>query len=303
MEGKKIFVNKWLLFPIFKRLLLIKRIILILSVNYSIAYIQRAFLQRRLVNILKLKNTKIIFDFDDAIYLNTKKQKNNEKKTLAMLSVSDWITVASPVLANYCKSHGYNNVSLITTPVETNRIRVIDKDNRTKTVIGWIGSPFTSKYLKEIEPALVAVYNKYNITLLFVGCNKEFNFKGIEIEKELWKYESEPELLGRMDIGIMPLNTDEYSKGKGGYKIFQYMAAGLPVIASPVGINDEIVLNNITGFLAHSTEEWIKYLSYLIENPFERMRMGNYGRKLAEEKYSIDYCSSLLVNIIKKLEV
>ena len=254
-----------------------------------------------MLNILKKNNSKIIFDFDDAIYLNFLRQKSNFTNTQLMLKASGWLTVSSKILADFCNNQGFFNVTVINTPVETNRIFISQLRNTTSIVIGWIGSPFTSPYLKIIEPALQKISNHFNIKLLLIGCQKQFTIDGVSIEKHIWQYEKEPEILLKMDIGIMPLPSDDYSKGKGGYKLFQYMAAGIPVIASPVGINSERVIHGQNGFLATTNEEWEKYLSFLIEHPEERKRMGRIGRKMAEEKYNREFCAELLITTIKPL--
>lgn len=294
-------VHKWIVLPISKRILKIKRFIFIVFGRFDIAYIQRSFLSEWMLRILKEKKTKIIFDFDDAIYLNFPNQKNNNANTLNMLKAADRIIVSSPVLADYCSNQNMVNIEIINTPVETERIHMPVQKNNKNIIIGWIGSPYTTFYLTEIGPALKIICNRFNAKLLVIGGSEQFTLEGVPVESHLWQFDMESEYLEKMDIGIMPLRSDDYSKGKGGYKLFQYMAAGLPIVASPVGINAGIVVNGKNGFLADSNEEWVKYLTLLIENPEERKRMGRTGRIWAEEKYSLEHCSELLVATIKPL--
>lgn len=303
-EHKKEYLYKWIIFPVFKRFLFIKQFITIISCSFKLVYIQRIFLNDWYLSILKKRNTIIIFDFDDAIYQNIYEiNEINLSRTLMMLQSANQIIVSSSVLELFCKENGFDNVTVINTPVETERFLPFEKfRNREKIVIGWVGSPFTTRHLTTIQPALKSVCEKFGARLLLYGSQSDFKLEGIKIDYVPWSYDEEPDVLSTMDIGIMPLDFDIiYAKGKGGYKLFQYMAASLPVIASPIGINSEIVIQNQTGFLASTNEEWEKFLTFLIEHPEERERMGKNGRKLAEEKYSREYCSQLLVATIKPL--
>ena len=115
-----------------------------------------------------------------------------------------------------------------------------------------------------------------------------------------WNAETETKELTCFDVGIMPLPDTPWEKGKCGFKIIQYMAAGLPVIASPVGVNSEIVDHGISGFLASSTKEWVKYLGILKGDPGLRRTMGVAGRGIVEEKYSLEKVAPKLVSILKE---
>jgi glycosyltransferase involved in cell wall biosynthesis len=220
-----------------------------------------------------------------------------------MLTAADQIIVASPELESFCRLNGFDQVTLIPTPVETERfIPVEHRGTNRPIVIGWIGSASNTRHLNIIQPALKSICAAYGARLLLVGAPANFSLPGVPAEHQLWSYETEPILLSQMDIGIMPLDESIlYAKGKGGYKLFQYMAAGLPVIASPLGINSDIVEHGQNGFLASNYVEWEKYLTILIEQEEERERLGSNGRKLTEEKYSRDYCSKLLTLTINTL--
>ena len=110
------------------------------------------------------------------------------------------------------------------------------------------------------------------------------------------------ENLQDFDIGIMPLADDEWSRGKGGYKLLQYMAIGIPCVASPVGTNNRIILEGINGFLSSSEDEWMKKLSLLIENSDLRYRMGIAGRKIAEENYSLKVAVPKMARILRLIK-
>ncbi|NJK96038.1 MAG: glycosyltransferase family 4 protein [Bacteroidales bacterium] len=268
--------------------------------RYDLVFIQRFFLKAALIKILRARKTTVIFDFDDAIYLDAPGKHINFDKTKLVLSAADHIIVSSPELYNFCRHEGYSKVSVITTPIDTGRyIPKQNPDNSTVT-IGWIGSPYTSKFLEPLANVFAQISNNFKVKYLFVGGGNDFQAWNLPIENVAWSYDSETECIAKMDIGIMPLDHDNYSKGKGGYKLFQYMAGGIPVIASPVGINSEIVDHGRNGFLAGNDEEWIKYLTLLLENNSLRITMGNEGRNDALNKYSRQVCFEKLSEIINR---
>jgi len=116
-----------------------------------------------------------------------------------------------------------------------------------------------------------------------------------------WSLEEEPDDLRAFDIGIMPLIEDEWSTGKSGYKLIQYMATGIPCLASAVGVNKDIIEEGVTGFLVNGPQEWIEKLSILIENDGLRKSMGARGRQKAEKYYSYQANAVKLIDIIASL--
>ena len=144
--------------------------------------------------------------------------------------------------------------------------------------------------MKLIENALQEIAIKHKFRLLLIGADKSLNFKGVDIEHLDWSFDKEQEYLNMFDIGIMPLSPDKYSEAKGGYKLLMYMSVGIPQIASPVGINKDIVIQNETGFLANSKQEWIDYITFFIENQEKLKLFGINSRKEAELKYSREVC-------------
>jgi glycosyltransferase involved in cell wall biosynthesis len=125
----------------------------------------------------------------------------------------------------------------------------------------------------------------------------------VEIPGQLisWSEETEVEELNRFDVGIMPLPDTPWERGKCGFKLIQYMACGLPVIASPVGVNKEIVEHGVNGFFARDTEEWIRYLETLKENSDLCNKMGTAGRNKVESEYSLHKMAPRLVNLMKRV--
>jgi len=290
-----------ILFFFDKRMRLAIRVVLLLLTKYDLVYIQRWMLPEYLLKIIKLKKAKLIFDFDDAIYLETSSNSSNRKCFLKMLQYSDKVITGSPVLAEYCKTQ--NTVSeIITTPVDCQNVEIKVNYSSDKFIIGWIGSHSTSHFLKIIEEPLRKLKeNGSNISLKLIGAKNGFLPEDIPAEYIDWSDGNEKTFLKDMNVGIMPLTDNEWERGKGGYKLFLYMAAGIPVIASPVGINEEIVEDGKNGFLAETDEEWFNYLKMLYFDSELCEKLGKYGRKLAELKYDREICYTKLEKIISEL--
>lgn len=289
-----------LLFFLDKRIRLVRRIFILLFQKYDLVYIQRWMLPEYLLKIIKFKNAKLIFDFDDAIYFDTSSKSSNRKYFLKMLQYSDKVIAGSQVLAEYCKMQ--NTISeVITTPVDCQNVEIKVNYSSDNFIIGWIGSHSTSHFLKIIkEPLQKLKENDVNISVKLIGATKGFLPEDIPAEYINWSPENEKKLLKEMNVGIMPLTDSEWERGKGGYKLFLYMAAGIPVIASPVGINKEIIEDGKNGFLAETDEEWFNHLKMLYFDSELCEKLGKYGRKLAELKYDREICYTKLEKIISE---
>ena len=155
--------------------------------------------------------------------------------------------------------------------------------------IGWTGSETTVKHFTLLENVLLKIKKKYSDSVKFMLIsNKFYENKELGVTTTFWNAEEEINQLSHIDIGIMPLPNNEWSKGKCGFKGLQYMAMEIPCIMSAVGVNTEIIEHGVNGFLAHNDEEWKKYLTLLIDNSELRTTIGKQGRKTVEEKYSIN---------------
>jgi glycosyltransferase involved in cell wall biosynthesis len=286
-----------LLFPFKKRIHGFNRFLKLYFAKNQIVFIQKLFISKAVFKRLSTRNNHIIFDFDDAIFINPK-DANAELKTQKQIHLANHVIVANEHLAAYVKKYN-KNVSVITTPVDTDVLKPLkDKKLQTPYIIGWIGSFWTTKYLKIIEEALRKVHQKYPIKLMLIGADKKYQPVGFPVEHVSWSLENEKNLLPTFDMGIMPLEDDAYAKGKGGYKLLQYMAAGIPAIASPIGINKEIIQENKTGFLAKNEEAWVKHIINLIEHPKKIITFGQISREICIETYSRQVCFKKLIETL-----
>lgn len=265
--------------------------------QYDIIFIQReafitgtTFFERK----LSKSNAKVIYDFDDSIWLSNVSEANknwswlkNPKKTKQIISYADLVFAGNEYLANYAKKVN-SNVVIIPTTIDTNYHKRVDS-NSEKICIGWTGSITTIQHFEYAIPFLKKLKEKYKeqIEIKVIGDGNYFN-KELAIKGISWDKDKEIEELSTFDIGIMPLPNDEWSKGKCGLKGLQYMALGIPTIMSPVGVNSEIIVDGKNGFLANSINEWVDKLSKLIDSKELREKIGESGKQTVVNKYSFE---------------
>ena len=243
---------------------------------------------------IKKAGIKMLVDFDDSIWLRDISNGNRRlaflkrpSKTAEIIKMCDACIVGNQFLADYARRYN-TNVFVIPTTIDTDYY--IPPDNGRdieKVVIGWTGSSTTLKHFSIAVPVLRKLREKYGDRVSFRMISDEFfNGKLEGLEKVKWNRETEVEDLSVIDIGIMPLPDDDWSRGKCGFKGLQYMALARPAVMSPVGVNNEIISHGKNGFLANNPEEWQKFLSQLIEDADLRKNIGDAGRKTVVERFS-----------------
>ena len=268
--------------------------------------------------IAKVLRKKIIYDFDDAIWLEDPVEKNSFKALIKWKSkvgkICKWsyqVSVGNNYLGDFASKHnknvvvnpttidtkGLHNPSLCLSLQETGarnnilgtkRITALDKVGitLTKPIIGWTGTHSTLQYLKPIIPVLKRLEEKYKFEFVVIANkNPELQLRSFRFVP--WNKESEIEDLIKIDIGIMPLTDDNWSQGKCGFKLLQYMALKKPALASPIGVNSEIIEEGVNGYLCGSEQDWYHSLELLINDAEMRINMGKKGRKKIIEKYSV----------------
>jgi len=254
---------------------------------------------------IKKLNRKLVFDFDDAIFLLPPKRRSllynfRYKDSIPrILRMSDYVIAGNEYLKQYALRFN-GNVEVIPTSVDTETYFVNKKEKKDRINIGWIGSKSTIFYLDRLRNVFTALAKRYNICLTVIG-TRDYRVDGVETVTRPWRLEREVSDLQCFDIGVAPLINDDWALGKCGCKVIQYMGMGIPAVASPVGINGKIINDNVNGFLADSDEKWIEKLSQLIENEALRERFGFMGRKTVEERYSVKVNGPKLLEILQKV--
>lgn len=260
-----------------------------------------------LEHLLTRAKAPIVYDFDDAIFLPDVSEANRHfqwlkwpQKTGTICRLSSHVIVGNQYLREYVSRHT-PEVSVIPTTIDTDRYRPKDSvEIRGRPVIGWSGSLTTLKHLKGLESTLKLLRESIPFHLKVIG-SEQFPFKGLEGESRAWSAQSEREDLKSFDIGIMPLPHDAWSLGKCGLKALQYMAVGVPTVASPVGVNCEIIQDGTNGFIAGDAREWVEKVSRLVESDPLRKRFSVEGRRTVEERYSARAQAPRLLKILEQV--
>ncbi|MCX7606837.1 MAG: glycosyltransferase family 4 protein [Bacteroidia bacterium] len=235
----------------------------------------------------------ILLDFDDAIWIPDVSESNrafgwlkSAQKVPALLRMARVVTVCNQFLADYARQYA-NDVRIIPTTIDTELYRPVPKSPSDRVTIGWTGSYTTLKHLKVAENALLSLHRKYKDRIRFRFIGAPHYQPPFPAEVLPWRSESEVEDLQPLDIGLMPLPNDTWSRGKCALKALQYMALGIPPIISPVGMNCEVVEEGYNGLFAQNEDEWVDKISWLIENPSIRARIGQAARDTVENRYSV----------------
>ncbi|GAB3791398.1 glycosyltransferase family 4 protein [Dyella agri] len=236
-----------------------------------------------------------VVDYDDALFHkydlspNPLVRRMLGRKIDRVMRGAACVIAGNRYLAARASQAGAARVEIIPTVVDGRRYATVTHTGGGQPIIGWIGSPATEEYLLDSRDVLEQVCAKHGAQLLLVGPRAEVaeQFGSIVPEVAAWSEDSEAATIARMDIGIMPLRDGPWERGKCGYKIIQYMACGLPVVASAVGANLDIVRHGEDGFLAEGAPAWRDGLERLIANPSLRARMGRSGRAHVEDEYSV----------------
>jgi glycosyltransferase involved in cell wall biosynthesis len=248
----------------------------------------------------------IVYDFDDAIFLRNVSEANkafaflkDPGRVARILERSTHVTVGNEFLASFARRHN-PRVSVIPTAVDTSRFapRATAPDPTGLPVVGWIGSPTTFPYLQGIADTLRTVAERHRFVLRVSGAGRPVAFDGLQVEDVPWSLADEVRLFNTCDIGVYPLTDDDWARGKCGFKAIQCMACGVPVVASAVGVNREIIEEGVNSFLATTPGEWIEKLGRLLGDRALREQMALRGRRTIEERYSLKVTAPKLAAVL-----
>src|SRR5437764_1418375 len=235
------------------------------------------------LEIARLEGIPYVVDYDDAWfhrYENHWLSPLLGRKVDAVMRVAHTVVAGNDYLARHARQAGARHVEIVPTAIDLERYRDLPAAPKGEgATVGWIGIPLNAHYLTIVEPALRAVAGADVIKLHVVGAPVPPQLAGIPAESFPWSEDSEIARIAAFEIGIMPLHDTPWERGKCAYKLLQVMAAGKPVVASPVGANIQIVQHGINGFLAATTEEWADALLRLANDPALRQRMGAQARR------------------------
>ncbi|MAY83395.1 MAG: glycosyl transferase family 1 [Flavobacteriales bacterium] len=253
---------------------------------------------------------KVIFDFDDAIWLpnvslhNRKlKRLKNPGKTEKLIAYADMVFAGNNYLASYARQFN-QQVKVIPTTIDLNYHTAKGKVEVEggKVVIGWTGSQTTLQYLDLLSPVLKRLQAEFADKIeIKVICDHAWEVDALEVENVKWEKEQEIYQLHTFDIGIMPLTDDDWSRGKCAFKALQYMAIGIPAVISAVGVNKEIIQEGQNGFTADTEEEWYQSLKSLILDAQLRERIGLEAREYVRSNYSVETYKKRYLNYFEEV--
>lgn len=236
---------------------------------------------------------KAIFDLDDALWLPNTTDHNNlaaafkqHHKVKRIIKWSYKVSCGNSFLANYARQFNSDVVLLPTTVDTENYFNQVKQQQTERPVIGWTGSHSTLPFLKLIEPVLLRLEEAFEFDFIVIADKKPvLQLKSLVFIP--WQRHSEIQDLLKINIGVMPLPSTEWARGKCAFKAIQYMALGIPAVVSAVGANPDAVPEGVAGYICPSDEEWYLPLKELLHNAERRSELGSNGRKWVEQRYSV----------------
>ena len=252
-----------------------------------------------------LRGKPYVLDFDDAIFHNYDLHRSAWVRRIygrridILMEGARLVIAGNRYLADRATAAGARWVEVIPTVVDL--ARYASKQTYSvaaKPRIVWIGSPSTVQYLLELAEPLGALAKRQAYTLRVIG-GGAITMPGVDVESLPWSEDMEAALIEECDVGIMPLRDTPWEQGKCAYKLIQYMACGLPTVASPIGANREVVIEGETGFFANSQQEWVDALATLLDDAGMRQRLGQAGRARVEAEYSLQQIAPRLITLFK----
>ncbi len=249
----------------------------------------------------------ILYDMDDAFWTHPPQFRQigsrirDPQRIQKMLGLSQCVLAGNRYLQNFAQQFA-PWVELFPTVLDTERYKIRNEIDDGWVTIGWVGRWSSAPYLSVISRSLESIIRKFPQTKIkLIGADQNPFPESIPVEIVPWRLDEELKAISAFDIGIMPLPDDEYSKGKCGFKLLQYMALGIPGVASPVGVNSEIIQDGENGFLAANETEWTEKLSRLVENYSLRRNIGIAGHTTVEKQFSLKHVAPRLIEIINVL--
>jgi glycosyltransferase involved in cell wall biosynthesis len=265
-----------------------------------------AFVERALLS----GPTPYVVEYDDAVFHRYDRHRRRAvrwalgTKLDGLMRRAATVIAGNEYLADRARASGAPTVTVLPSVVDLERYVVPPRRDEPAGArpggftVGWIGSPTTSRYLEDVAPPLGELVRTGALRLVTVGAAPGVLAK-VPHEAHPWREASEVDEIGAFDAGIMPMPDTPWTRGKCGYKLIQYMACGVPVIASPVGVNRTIVEPGVSGFIASTPRDWVEALTALRDDPGRRIRMGEAGRARVEREYSLQVNAPRLAALLR----
>ncbi len=278
--------------------------------DFDFIYVQKPILPAPFFNMeMRIaREAKMIFDFDDAIYL--KKPGGNliaqlwpqSQRVNQICKRAHRIVVGNHHLAEFVRKSKIEPM-VLPTVVDTDLFEKQSQHNRREQkipVLGWVGSPTTSPELNLVVPSLIDLHSKAAFVCRVIGGTPAAIPVRFPIEWRSWSLDGEVAAIAHLDIGLAPMRDTPWNRGKCGLKILQYWAAGVPVVASPVGVYKQMIRDGENGMLAASREEWTEKILALLKNSSLRQKMIEGGKRTVVENYSVKAIAPKFLSIFEE---
>jgi len=270
------------------------------SHRYDLTLLQREMVST-LTTLEPLTKRPRVFDVDDAVWLN----RGGRTGFATILKMCDGVICGNSFIAEHA-SRWNDNICLLPTAVDTDRYVPSPAHQRRnpRRIIGWSGLSSGLKYVTEIEEALLAVLTRHRDVVLRIVSDKPPQFKRLsasQFEYIPWSPQNEVETIQEMSVGLMPVENSLWARGKCSYKMLLYMSCGIPVVVSPVGMNEEILALGKVGLGPRTASEWSDALEWLLQNPEQGQEMGRAGRVIVEQHYSVVVCAPRLASFLRSV--
>lgn len=269
------------------------------SHGYDVALLQREMIST-LVTLEQFTRRPRLLDVDDAVWLNMR----SEETFATLAQMCDGVICGNSFLEESVR-RWQSETMMLPTAVDTSRFCPLPASERhsPRPIVGWSGTGSGLKYLSRIEPALATVLSNHRDALLRVVCDRHPHFRTLDpsrVEYIRWSPENEVRTIQEMTIGLMPTEDTLWARGKCSYKMLLYMSCGVPVVVSPVGMNNEVLSLGCIGFGARNHAEWADCMSSLLDNPEKGREIGSTGRRIVERYYSLHTLAPRLGKYIRR---
>jgi len=251
---------------------------------------------------LRRHGASVVFDFDDALYLpppsapqDRRTRTRYRRNFLSTVAEADVVICGNSELAQQVPE---NRTEILPTPVDCERFHPDAVKATEAPVVGWVGHADNIPFLESLEEPLREVARRHPDFRLVVVADRPPKIDGVPIEFRVWNLENEISCFDGIKVGLMPLDDTPWTRAKCAFKALQYMALGIPTIASPVGMNRDVIEEGVNGFLATSPSDWAERLRGLLDNPDLCSRFAEKGRRTVVEQYSLERISSRLISLL-----
>lgn len=287
------------------------------SLSRDVALADVVIVQRRLLSpwqlfLLRRQARRLVYDFDDAVFLRDSyhprgpHSPRRARRFAAIVRAADAVVAGNSWLADQASRWtSSNRVHVIPTCIDLREYSLqppnaISLPEGTVRLV-WIGSSSTLQGMQRVQPMLEQLGATYPNLRLQMICDSALDLNALPVDYRPWSPETEARDLADADIGISWVPDDPWSRGKCGLKVLQYMAAGLPVVANPVGVQSDLIEPHVTGFQAETPEAWIESVGKLARDVTLRRRLGRVGRRRVEEQYSVEVGGQLWLDVLASL--